>query len=69
MTAYLAIYEHDSDGWSVYVWDLLGCVSTGATREGAEAGIREAVALDVEGLQAEGLPVPWPSTVAGFVTA
>lgn len=69
MTEYLAIYEHDGDGWSVYVPDLPGCVSTGETREEAEAGIREAVALHLEGLQAEGLPVPGASTVAGVVAA
>lgn len=66
---YLAIYEHDADGWSVYVPDLPGCVSTGETREDAEAGIREAVALHLEGLRAEGLTVPTPSTVAGVVLA
>lgn len=69
MTEYLAIYEHDADGWSVYVPDLPGCVSTGDTREEAEAGIREAVVLHLEGLRAEGLPVPAPSTVAGVVAA
>lgn len=68
MTDYLAIYEHD-DGWSAYVPDLPGCVSTGATREACEAGIREAVALHLEGLRAEGMDVPEPSTVAGRVAA
>ena len=69
MTEYLATYEHDKDGWSVYVPDLPGCASTGVTREDAETGIREAVVLHLEGLRAEGLPVPPPSTVAGVVAS
>lgn len=69
MAEYLAIYEPGADGWSVYVPDLPGCVSTGDTRDEAEVGIREAVALHVAGLRAEGLPVPAPSTLAGVVAA
>lgn len=69
MTEYLAIYEHDADGWSAYVPDLPGCVSTGATRDEVEAGIREAVALHIEGLRAEGLDVPPPSALAGLVAS
>ncbi len=69
MAEYLAIYEHDDEGWSVYVPDLPGCVSTGGTREEAETGIHEAVALHLEGLRAEGLPVPPPWTAAGVVAA
>jgi len=69
MTGYLAVFEHDDDGWSVYVPDLPGCVSTGNSREAAEVGIREAVALHLDGLKAEGLPVPTPSAVAGEVVA
>ncbi len=69
MTRYLAVYEHDNDGWSAYIPDLPGCVSTGASRDEAEQGIREAVALHVDGLRAEGLPVPAPSAEAGEVIA
>lgn len=69
MTDYLAVFEHDDDGWSVYVPDLPGCVSTGADRAEAEAGIREAAALHLEGLRAEGLAVPPPSALAGHVVA
>lgn len=70
MTEYLAIFEPPTsaeDNWSVYVPDLPGCVSTGATREEAEASIREAVALHLEGLRAEGLAVPPPAADAGLV--
>lgn len=69
MTRYVAVFEHDSDGWSVYVPDLPGCVATGATREEAEDSVRHAVALHLEGLRAEGLPIPKPSTLVGEIAA
>lgn len=69
MTRYLTVFERDADGWSVYLPDLPGCVSTGSSREEAEAGIREAAELHLEGLRAEGLPVPEPSASAGEVFA
>ena len=69
MTEYLAIYEHDADGWSAYVPDLPGCVSTGRDQPEVEANVREAVALHLDGLRAEGLKVPEPTTSAGLVAA
>lgn len=69
MSEYLVIYEPGADNWSAYVPDLPGCVSTGSDRADAEDGIREAVALHLEGLRAEGLHVPPPATRAGIVAA
>ena len=69
MTEYLAIYEHDADGWSAYVPDLPGCVAAGSTRSEVDQNIRAAVALHVEGLRASGIPAPPPSTSAGVVAA
>ncbi len=69
MTEYLVIYEHDADGWSAYVPDLPGCVSTGDDRAGVEDGIREAIALHLEGLRGEGHEVPEATTSAGVVAA
>ena len=65
MKAYAVIYERGGDGqenWGAYVPDLPGCITTGETFEEARRNIREAIELHVEGLQAEGLPVPEPST-------
>lgn len=69
MSEYLVVYEPGGDGWSVYVPDLPGCVSTGADQADAEAGIREAISLHLEGLRAEGLQIPPPATSAGIVAA
>ena len=61
---YIVIYEQGEAGeesWGAYVPDLPGCVSTGDTLE-ARQNIREAVELHLEGLKAEGLPIPEPTT-------
>lgn len=47
------------DGWFVAeVPSLPGCISQGRTRAEAIANIREAIALMVETLEAQGRPVP-----------
>jgi len=57
--AYPAILEGDAEtGFSVYFPDLPGCVSGGDSASEAAIGAQEALALHVEGLQAEGLPLP-----------
>ena len=65
MKAYAVIYERGGEGeetWGAYVPDLPGCVSTGTTLEEAQHNIREAIQLHLDGLKAEGLPVPEPTT-------
>ena len=69
MTQYLVIYEHDVEGWSAYVPDLPGCVSVGEDQADAERNIREAIALHLVGLRADGMHVPPATTSAGIVTA
>jgi len=56
-----------SGNYSAYLPDLPGCVATGATPEEAEANIRDAVRLHLDGLKAEGLPIPQPSTLAARI--
>ena len=52
------VIERAEGNFSAYVPDFQGCVATGATVEGVEAEIREAIAFHVEGLREDGLPVP-----------
>ena len=60
---YRVLIDQDEDGAFVAeVPSLPGCVSQGATREEALTGIREAIALYVESLEAHGEPVPPPIT-------
>ncbi len=57
---YVAIYEKTATGYSAYLPDLPGCVATGSTKEEVEHNLREAIALHLEGLQAEGYSIPKP---------
>jgi len=64
---YVVIYEQGSaeeENWGAYVPDLPGCISTGDTLDEVRRNIREAVQLHLEGMAAEGLPVPEPTTQA-----
>ena len=65
MNSYEIVLERTGTGYSAYSPELPGCVSTGATREKAEANMREAIAFHLEGLRDEGLPVPEPQARAG----
>lgn len=66
---YLVVVEKAGNNFSAYVPDLPGCVVTGATSEDVQRNIREAVAMHIEGLREDGLPVPEPQTQAEFVEA
>ncbi|WP_420160433.1 type II toxin-antitoxin system HicB family antitoxin [Nocardiopsis sp. CNT-189] len=49
--------------------DLPGCVALGDTVDEAVEEMRGAIGFHLDGLRAEGLPVPLPSTVAASVQA
>jgi predicted RNase H-like HicB family nuclease len=66
---YLVVVEKAQNNYSAYVPDLPGCVATGGTLEEVQQNIRGAIALHVEGLRADGLPIPEPQTRAEFVEA
>lgn len=64
---YLIVVEQTATGFSAYSPDLDGCVATGATREEVQREMQEAIAFHLEGMRAEGLPVPSPHTYAAYV--
>jgi predicted RNase H-like HicB family nuclease len=66
---YLVIYEKTATGYSAYVPDLPGCITTGRTREETVRLIQEAIDFHIEGLREDGLPIPEPATAAGYVEA
>ncbi len=55
---YAIVIEKAESNYAAYVPDLPGCVATGATVEETERSIREAIEIHVEGLRADGLPIP-----------
>ena len=54
---------NDSDGYTVTVPLLPGCISEGDTKEEALANIKEAIELYIESLQADGEPIPTEEAV------
>lgn len=66
---YAVVIEKAGDNFSAYVPDLPGCIATGATVAAVENEIRNAIRFHIEGLAADGAPVPPPSAVAEYVEA
>ena len=63
------VFEATENNYAAYVPDLPGCVATGETRDEVEAHIREAIAFHIEGMRAEGEPIPPPSAWTELVEA
>jgi len=66
---YAVVIERADANYSAYVPDLPGCVATGPTVEAVEKEIRAAIRFHIEGLEADGLPVPKPTSIAEYVDA
>jgi predicted RNase H-like HicB family nuclease len=64
---YAIVIEKASTNYAAYVPDLPGCVATGDTLEETEKLIREAVQFHLEGLRADGLPIPTPTSQVDYV--
>ena len=63
MSTWTVVYEQTATGWSAFVPALSGVVAAGATRAEAERLIGEAIALHLQGLAEDGLPIPDPGSV------
>ena len=66
---YAIVIEKAGDNFSAYVPDLPGCIATGATVVEVETEIREAIRFHIDGLRADALPVPAPTSIADYVDA
>lgn len=64
---YAIVIEAAGANFSAYAPDLPGCVATGLTVEEAEREIREAIGFHLEGLKADGLPIPPASSRVEYV--
>jgi predicted RNase H-like HicB family nuclease len=64
---YAIVIEKADGNYSAYVPDLPGCVATGDTVAAVEDRIREAVRFHIEGLEADGLAIPEPSSIAEYI--
>ena len=64
---YAVVIEKADGNYSPYVPDLPGCVATGDTVAAVENEIREAIRFHIDGLQADGIVVPQPASIAEYV--
>ncbi len=64
---YAIVIENAGANFSAYVFDLPGCVATGSTVEEVEAELRAAIEFHLEGLRADDLPIPTPSSRVDYV--
>jgi predicted RNase H-like HicB family nuclease len=67
--SYLVVIERGETSVGAYVPDLPGCAAVGDSEEETLRLIREAIALHVEGLRRQGLPVPQPRSHGELVSA
>jgi len=64
---YAVVIEKGQSNYSAYVPDLPGCVAVGDTIEETQREIQEAIEFHLEGLRADGLPVPEPTSRVQYV--
>jgi predicted RNase H-like HicB family nuclease len=64
---YVVIVEKGEKNYGAYVPDLPGCVAVAETKREVLKLIREAIALHLESMREEGLPVRQPRTTSEYV--
>ncbi len=64
MSDYLVIYEKTPTGYSAYVPDLPGCITTGATVPDTQRNMSEALSGHLAVMREFGDPIPEPTTFA-----
>lgn len=64
---YAIVIEKAGGNYSAYVPDLPGCVATAATVSEVEREIRDAIRFHIEGLHADGMTIPEPTSIAEYV--
>jgi predicted RNase H-like HicB family nuclease len=66
--AYVILIGPTPDGgYGAWAPDLPGGIALGDTIEATEREMREAIAFHLDGLRADGLPLPAPRTVSAVV--
>jgi predicted RNase H-like HicB family nuclease len=68
VNGYVVVVERDDEGgYSTWSPDLPGCVSAAEDYDECVRLMREAVALHLDGMRADGLPIPEPTAVASLI--
>jgi predicted RNase H-like HicB family nuclease len=61
---YLVVYEKTPTGYSAYVPDLPGCISTGPTLQDTKKNMQEAISGHLSVMREFGDAIPLPTTTA-----
>ena len=64
---YAIVIEKAEGNYGAYVPDLPGCVAIGDTIEETRREIREAIEFHIEGMSADGLAIPAPTSHVVYV--
>jgi len=64
---YAIVIEKVGSNFSGYVPDLPGCIATGATSEGTESLLREAIEFHLTGPREDGMPIPPASSRVDYI--
>jgi predicted RNase H-like HicB family nuclease len=64
---YAIVIEKGPTSYGAYVPDLPGCVAVGKSPKEVRRLIAEAVALHLEGMREDGLPIPEPESECEYV--
>lgn len=67
MTEYLIIIEKAERNYAAYCPDLPGVIATGETKKETLELMKEAIGFHLEGMKAECLNIPEPTTTAASV--
>ncbi|MCZ7627427.1 MAG: hypothetical protein C3F12_04180 [Candidatus Methylomirabilota bacterium] len=64
---YLVVVEKGPTSFGAYVPDLPGCIAAGESKDEVLVLIREAIEFHLEGLKADGQPIPQPSSSSELI--
>jgi predicted RNase H-like HicB family nuclease len=67
VTKFLIVIEQTHTDYSAYAPDVPGCIATGSTRHHVEREMKDAIAFHLDGLKAEGIAIPPPTTSSSYV--
>lgn len=65
---YPVVLEKTDNNWAAYSPDVLGCMATGKTAEQALEEFKIALAMHLQGLREDNLPLPQPSSRVEYVS-